>query len=122
MEGCANVCYTFPLLFLSTNNIISIFGHKVTRDIVFQQFRSLHRLLENGLFYGQSFIYVMGGLNTALMFAAPPRCALMLLSVGCAWFVSRLYHTFIARTNPKTLRGLARALSESAAIGLADES
>ena len=24
-----------------------------------------------------------------------------------------LYHTFIARTNPKTLRGLARALSES---------
>ena len=25
-----------------------------------------------------------------------------------------LYHTFIARTNPKTLRGLARALSESA--------
>ena len=37
-----------------------------------------------------------------------------LLSVECAWFVSRLYHTFIARTNPKTLRGLARALSESA--------
>ena len=51
-----------------------------------------------------------------------------LLSVDCAWFVSRLYHTFIARTNPKTLyiipslpkqtprlsRGLARALSESA--------
>ena len=28
--------------------------------------------------------------------------------------VSRLYHTFIAGTNPKTLRGLARALSESA--------
>ena len=26
-----------------------------------------------------------------------------LLSVGCAWFVSRLHHTFIARTNPKTL-------------------
>ena len=37
-----------------------------------------------------------------------------LLSVDCAWFVSRLYHTFIARTNPKTLRGIARALSESA--------
>ena len=37
-----------------------------------------------------------------------------LLSVDCAWFVSRLYHTFIARTNLKTLRGLARALSESA--------
>ena len=37
-----------------------------------------------------------------------------LLSVDCAWFVSRIYHTFIARTNPKTLRGLARALSESA--------
>ena len=37
-----------------------------------------------------------------------------LLSVDCAWFVSGLYHTFIARTNPKTLRGLARALSESA--------
>ena len=37
-----------------------------------------------------------------------------LLSVDCVWFVSRLYHTFIARTNPKTLRGLARALSESA--------
>ena len=36
------------------------------------------------------------------------------LSVDCAWFISRLYHTFIARTNPKTLRGLARALSESA--------
>ena len=36
-----------------------------------------------------------------------------LLSVGCAWFVSRLYHTFIARTNPKVLRGIARALSES---------
>ena len=26
-----------------------------------------------------------------------------LLSVDCAWFVSRLYHTFITRTNPKTL-------------------
>ena len=38
----------------------------------------------------------------------------LLLSVECAWFISRLYHTFIARTNPKTLRGLARALSESA--------
>ena len=37
-----------------------------------------------------------------------------LLSVDWAWFVSRLYHTFIARTNSKTLRGLARALSESA--------
>ena len=37
-----------------------------------------------------------------------------LLSVDCAWFVSRLYHTLIARTNPKILRGLARALSESA--------
>ena len=37
-----------------------------------------------------------------------------LLSVDCTCFVSRLYHTFIARTNPKTLRGLARALSESA--------
>ena len=36
-----------------------------------------------------------------------------LLSVDYAWFVSRLYHTFIARINPKTLRGLARALSES---------
>ena len=29
---------------------------------------------------------------------------------------SSLYHTFIARTNPKTLRGLARALSESALL------
>ena len=38
----------------------------------------------------------------------------LLLSVDYAWFVSRLYHTFIARINPKTLRGLARALSESA--------
>ena len=37
-----------------------------------------------------------------------------LLSVDCAWSVSRLHHTFIARTNPKTLRGLARAMSESA--------
>ena len=37
-----------------------------------------------------------------------------LLSVDCAWFLSQLHHTFIARTNPKTLRGLARALSESA--------
>ena len=27
-----------------------------------------------------------------------------------------LHHTFIARTNPKTLRGLARALSESALL------
>ena len=35
-----------------------------------------------------------------------------LLSVDCAWFVSRLYHTFIARTNAKTFRGLACALSE----------
>ena len=26
-----------------------------------------------------------------------------LLSVDCAWFVFRLYHTFIARTDPKTL-------------------
>ena len=34
-----------------------------------------------------------------------------LLSVDCAWFVSRLYHAFIARTNPQTLRGLARALA-----------
>ena len=68
------------------------------------------------------------------MFAAPPRCALTscttmqiygvnflntttyvsLLSADCAWFVPRLYHTFNARRNPKTLRGLARALSESA--------
>ena len=37
-----------------------------------------------------------------------------LLAVDCAWFVSRLYHTFITRTNPKTLRGLARAPRESA--------
>ena len=37
-----------------------------------------------------------------------------LLSVDCAWSVSRLYHTFIARINPKTLSGIARALSESA--------
>ena len=37
-----------------------------------------------------------------------------LLSVDGAWFASGLYHTFIARTNPNTLRGLARALSESA--------
>ena len=37
-----------------------------------------------------------------------------LLSVDCAWFVSRLYHTFIARTDAKTLRETARALSESA--------
>ena len=36
-----------------------------------------------------------------------------LLSVDCAWFVSRLYHTFIARTNPNTFRGIARALGES---------
>ena len=36
-----------------------------------------------------------------------------LLSVDCTWFASRQYHTFIARTNPKPLRGLARALSES---------
>ena len=33
---------------------------------------------------------------------------------GLRVVVSRLHHTFIARTNPKTLRGLARALSESA--------
>ena len=38
----------------------------------------------------------------------------LLLSVDCAWFLFQLHHTFIARTNPKTLRGLARALSESA--------
>ena len=31
-------------------------------------------------------------------------------TISCLHF----YHTFIARTNPKTLRGLARALSESA--------
>ena len=37
-----------------------------------------------------------------------------LLSVGCVWFVSRLNRTIIAKTNPKTLRGIARALSESA--------
>ena len=37
-----------------------------------------------------------------------------LLSVDCAWFVSRLYHTFIARTNPKTLSRIERALGESA--------
>ena len=37
-----------------------------------------------------------------------------LLSMDCAWFVSRLHHTFITRANPKTLRGLAHALSESA--------
>ena len=34
--------------------------------------------------------------------------------MDCAWFLSQLHHTFIARTNPKTLKGLARALSESA--------
>ena len=39
-----------------------------------------------------------------------------LLYVDCAWFVSRLYHTFIARANPKILRGLASALSESALV------
>ena len=33
---------------------------------------------------------------------------------GLRVFVSRLYYTLIARTNPKTPRGLARALSESA--------
>ena len=37
-----------------------------------------------------------------------------LLSVDCAWFVSRLYHTFISRTNPTTRGGLAHARSESA--------
>ena len=37
-----------------------------------------------------------------------------LLSVDCAWFVSRLYHSFIARINPKALREIARALSERA--------
>ena len=37
-----------------------------------------------------------------------------LLSVDCAWFLSQLHHTFITRTNPETLRGLARALSEGA--------
>ena len=36
------------------------------------------------------------------------------LSVDCAWFVFRLYHTFIAGTNPKTLSGIARSQSESA--------
>ena len=30
-----------------------------------------------------------------------------LLSVDCAWFLSQRYHTFVARTNPKTLIGLA---------------
>ena len=50
--------------------------------------------------------YVVNFLNTTTYVS--------LLSVDCAWFVSQLYHTFIARTNPKTLRGLARALSESA--------
>ena len=56
--------------------------------------------LHNNANYGVNF------LNTTTYF--------LLLSVDCAWFVSRLYHTFIARTNPKTPRGLARALSESA--------
>ena len=50
--------------------------------------------------------YVVNFLNTTTYVS--------FLSVDCAWFVSRLYHTFIARTNPKTLRRLARALSESA--------
>ena len=36
-----------------------------------------------------------------------------LLSVDCAWFVSRLYHTLIAKTNSKTLTRISRALSES---------
>ena len=44
----------------------------------------------------------------------PEHHHLRFVTVDCAWFVSRLYHTFIIRTNPKTLRGLARALSESA--------
>ena len=40
-------------------------------------------------------------------------CGLRVVCIP-TWFVSRLYHTFIARTNPKTPRELARALSESA--------
>ena len=50
--------------------------------------------------------YGMNSLNTTTYVS--------LLSVDCAWIVSRLYHTFITRTNPKSLRGLARAPSKSA--------
>ena len=54
--------------------------------------RSLMRphFLHNDVNYGVNF------LNTTTYVS-------LLLSVDCAWFVSRLYHTFIARTNPETL-------------------
>ena len=52
--------------------------------------------------------------NYGVNFLNTPTYVSLLLSVDYAWFVSRLYHTFIARINFNTLRGLARALSESA--------
>ena len=50
-----------------------------------------------------------------------PVCGLRVVCISTISYLhcqnnpqNSLSHTFIARTNPKTLRGLARALSESA--------
>ena len=60
--------------FLNTSSIIFVAVHRVTRDSL--PTISLVLLWKAVLFYGQGFIYGMSGLRTALMFAAPPRCAL----------------------------------------------
>ena len=118
--------------FLNTSNITFVAVHRVTRDSL--PTISLVTLLESGTLLRARFYlrneriedcadvcctspmrphvlhndenYGVNFLNTTTYVS--------LLSVDCAWYVFRLYHTFIARTYPKTLRGIARALSESA--------
>ena len=118
--------------FLNTSNIIFVAVHRVTRDSL--PTISLLTLLESGTLLRTRFRLRNGRVeDCADVCCTSSMCPhflhndanqgvnflntttyVSLLSVECAWFVSRLYHTFIARTNPKTLRGIARALSESA--------
>ena len=118
--------------FLNTSNIIFVAVYRVTRDSL--PTISLVTLLESGTLLWTRFHLRNEGVEDCadVCCASPMRPHFLhsdvnygvnflntttyvsLLSMDCAWFVSRLYHTFIARTNPKTLRGIARALSESA--------
>ena len=118
--------------FLNTSNIIFVAVHRVTRDSL--PTISLVTLLESGTLLRARFHLrnerVEDCTDVSCTFPMRPHVLpndtnygvnflntttyVLLLSVDCAWFVSQLYHTFFARTNPKSLRGIARALNESA--------
>ena len=118
--------------FSNTSDIIFVAAHRVTRDSL--TIISMVTLLESGTFLRAKFHLRNGRVEDCVdVCCTSPMpltsCTTMqimacnflnttiyvsLLSVDCAWFVFRLYNTFIARTNPKTLRGTERALSESA--------